>query len=403
MSNTTQKKPTIAIFTGPEGHLSLALAIKEKLEDRYTVALFEDRDSLFNLYMPFYQYFPAANSIPYSIITSATKRQKIKKMIQTIFHYRYKEKIETFLEEHQPDICISTYFMYNYNLVSLKKVASVPFFNIIPDPRTFNPIAISSDATSNLSFDSKTNKVIKNLEPESKAQETGWFVRNQFEVGIKNSQINTQTTYGTQSPSTRVQSEQEIKEVARKKMGLDTDLFTILITSGSEGTNMVLKLLPALFSEGGNVQVVVACGSNKKLFGLVNSFAKFLVQMKRSATVIPIGFTDKLDEYMRACDIVVGKAGPNTIFESVACKRPFFATTHIAGQEDGNLDLIREYAIGFVEEKPMRAQKLLKSIIKNPSQLDKFAKPLEKLASKNALSGEKLHTIIEAALASRVQ
>ncbi len=391
MSKNSPDKKTIAIFTAPQGHFSIAQAIKEKLQDDYKIVVFEDRDSLFDIYVPFYQFFPAANTIPFSIANSAAKRQKIKKMIQTVFYYRYKDKIEAFLEEHQPHVCISTHFIYNSNLITQKKVANIPFLNVITDPRTISPFIISSEATTNVCFDDDVAVVVKKLEPSTHTEVTGWFVREQFEKMLSVESDFKQPT------------EQKIKETARKKLNINPDLFTILITSGSEGTNMVLKLLPALFNEKKAVQVVVACGANKKLFSVVSSFEKILTQTNRPVSIIPIEFSNEIDTYMRASDIVVGKAGPNTIFESIACRRPFFAITHIAGQEDGNLDLIRELNIGFVEEKPMRAQKLLRSIIKNPAQLEVFKEPIEKLAAKNALAGKKLREIIAAALASQAQ
>lgn len=395
MSKKSPDKKTIAIFTAPQGHFSIAQAIQEKLQDNYNIVMFEDRDSLFDLYVPFYQFFPAANSIPFSLATSAAKRRKIKKMIETVFYYRYKEKIEAFLEEHRPDVCISTHFIYNANLVTQKRIAGTPFINVITDPRTISPFVISGEATTNVCFENTTEGVVKKFDPSAKTDVLGWFVREQFEKKVEMD--------GDMTPFTDQKAEQKVKQTSRKKLGLNPNLFTILIASGSEGTNMILKLLPALFSEKNPVQIVVACGSNKKLFGIVSSFQKLLTQTNRPATIIPIEFSTQMDMYMRASDIVVGKAGPNTIFESVACKRPFFAITHIAGQEDGNLDLIREYKIGFVEEKPRKAQKLLQSIIKNPDQLAVFSEPLAKLAAKNALAGTKLHALIAAALAAQAQ
>jgi UDP-N-acetylglucosamine:LPS N-acetylglucosamine transferase len=47
-------------------------------------------------------------------------------------------------------------------------------------------------------------------------------------------------------------------------------------------------------------------------------------------------------EVLSASDIVFGKAGPNFLFNVVACKKPFVAITHVGGQEDGNLDIIRK-------------------------------------------------------------
>jgi UDP-N-acetylglucosamine:LPS N-acetylglucosamine transferase len=86
---------------------------------------------------------------------------------------------------------------------------------------------------------------------------------------------------------------------------------------------------------------------------------------------------------MQASDLVIGKAGPNLLFETVATKTPFFAITHIAGQEDGNLDIIKEYKLGYVEENTIKANRLLGDIINHPEKLKKFLPHIEKLATYN--------------------
>ena len=92
---------------------------------------------------------------------------------------------------------------------------------------------------------------------------------------------------------------------------------------------------------------------------------------------------------------VRAKAGPNSLFESVATKTPYFAISHISGQEDGNLDIIKDYKLGFVEERSAKAVKLLKQTCNNPETLKQFDKSLETLAKYNKNSGKRLIELIE--------
>ena len=95
------------------------------------------------------------------------------------------------------------------------------------------------------------------------------------------------------------------------------------------------------------------------------------------------GYTENTHKYLQASDLVIGKAGPNLLFETVATQTPFFAISHIAGQEDGNLDIIKKYKLGFVEENPVKAIKLTRKIIRNPKILKRFQKPLQRLSEYN--------------------
>lgn len=44
-------------------------------------------------------------------------------------------------------------------------------------------------------------------------------------------------------------------------------------------------------------------------------------------------------EYMVAADILVTKAGPGTIAEAAAVGLPIMVTSHLPGQEAGNVDI----------------------------------------------------------------
>jgi UDP-N-acetylglucosamine:LPS N-acetylglucosamine transferase len=358
----------IALFTGPEGHLSIAQAIQATLEDKHQVSVFYDRHILFNLYTPIYQFFPGAHKIPFTI----SKIEKSKKFIENIFKTNYEEKISAFVDKNKPEILISTFYMYNPALNQISKEKNIPFINAVSDPKTISPILLSEQAI-NVTFDEESTDYCQEFDLDLDCRTLGWFVKPDFE------------------------KKYDLNKV-RKRIGLDADTFTLLISSGSEGTTMVMKLLPFLIQSDKPIQVIVACGSNKTLYKSVEAFTKMLSKIKTHTKIIPLSYVTNMQDYMQAADLVVGKAGPNSLFESVATQTPFFAITHIAGQEDGNLDIIEEYKLGYVEENPFKAQVLLQSILDDPSQLDDFKPHLAKMAQHNKQSAQKLRTLVTSLL-----
>ena len=130
--------------------------------------------------------------------------------------------------------------------------------------------------------------------------------------------------------------------------------------------------------------MVFICGKNKSLYKSLRLFQEIHKLSNGSNTTFIIrGYTENTHEYLQASDLVIGKAGPNLLFESVATHTPFLAISHIWGQEDGNLEIIKKYKLGFVEENPVKAINLTRKIIRNPKMLNWFQKPLEKLAEYN--------------------
>jgi UDP-N-acetylglucosamine:LPS N-acetylglucosamine transferase len=360
--------PTVAIFTGPEGHLSISQAAAAYLSTRYNVETFFHQDNLFSVYRPMYQLLPGANKLPFLLSQSDTLVNEIHR----IFKNRHHEKIQNFIEQHQPQVCLSTYFMFNASLTDQHQRGNCTFLNIIADPVTVHPLLISPQAN-NLVFDNTTADTCQGFVPDATYDPIGWLVRPDFQPVAAPHQV-------------------------RKELGLETDMFTILVTAGSEGTTLIMKILPALLSLARPTQIMAACGSNSHLYRSISVLQKVVERTPSASKVVPLHFRPDIHRYMQAADLIVGKAGPNSIFEAVATETPFMAITHIAGQEDGNLDLIKKYQLGFVEENPIRAVKLLQDIVKHPAQLEKFTPHIKKLAQYNRQAGEKLISHVETTL-----
>jgi len=51
-------------------------------------------------------------------------------------------------------------------------------------------------------------------------------------------------------------------------------------------------------------------------------------------------------EYMVAADVLVSKAGPGTIAEAAAVGLPIMVTSHLPGQEAGNVDIVLNGGFG---------------------------------------------------------
>ena len=65
---------------------------------------------------------------------------------------------------------------------------------------------------------------------------------------------------------------------------------------------------------------------------------------------------------MAATDIVMGKAGPNVLFEAGVLGKPFIATTYIPGQEKGNLEFIERHGLGWVALKMEQQRELIRRL-----------------------------------------
>ena len=106
-----------------------------------------------------------------------------------------------------------------------------------------------------------------------------------------------------------------------------------------------------------NSQLIVVTGNNRQL---LSKLVRLSEDFPGLFYLFP--YVNNMPQLLSASDIVVGKAGPNLLFESIFMERPFLATGCLPGQEEGNLEFIRRENIGWVEEDLEKAVKLIEEL-----------------------------------------
>ena len=109
----------------------------------------------------------------------------------------------------------------------------------------------------------------------------------------------------------------------RSKLGIDDGLPSVLVVGGGDGMGGIVEIAKALGIKLGSsgaspkYQLVVVCGNNE-------SAQKQLSNEKwgPGVNVSIKGFVNNMDEWMRASDALVTKAGPGTIAEASICGLP---------------------------------------------------------------------------------
>jgi len=129
------------------------------------------------------------------------------------------------------------------------------------------------------------------------------------------------------------------KLALRRRFGLEETRFTVLAMGGAAGVGNLLKQVRVLAWEPHQWQVVAVCGRNEKL-------RRRLARVRFATPTLILGFVDYMPELMRACDVVVTKAGPGAIAEALATGVPVLITGFLPGQESPNVDFVVEAGFG---------------------------------------------------------
>jgi 1,2-diacylglycerol 3-beta-galactosyltransferase len=133
----------------------------------------------------------------------------------------------------------------------------------------------------------------------------------------------------------------------RVRLGLAPDRFTILIVGGGEGMGPLQAITRALANAGLPVQLAVIAGRNEAL-------RKKLQAEQWRVPVRVAGFVENMPDWMQASDLVVTKAGPGTIMETLTAGRPLLLSGYLPGQEKGNVDFVVQTGVGAFCDTPAK-------------------------------------------------
>ena len=350
----------ILILSAPSGHTTLARAMQSFVEDIPGVSIrtidLVGRQPEWTLFRLMYRYSPFLMKIPFVL----TRNLRILEIIHHTNRRRYTEKLADILGAEDPDLVITTYHGYIPALDQVRGRFRFKYINPISDPVSLHPILFSHTADFNIGFDKACQDFGGRLNiPHERISPCGWFTARRF-------------------------FEKPPLAPLRQELGLQNQL-TLMVCAGSEGNQAVLALLPVLLlaRHPRRFQVIFITGHNPGLVAAIRRCTRLAARLNPDLPGITLlGFTDRMHEYIAASDVVIGKAGPNLIFESVAGCKPFIAITHISGNEDGNLGMIKANGLGWVAENPFTAGRLIKDIIADPGRLQPKREGLEQMAHK---------------------
>jgi UDP-N-acetylglucosamine:LPS N-acetylglucosamine transferase len=125
--------------------------------------------------------------------------------------------------------------------------------------------------------------------------------------------------------------------VARTALGLDAEKFTVFVNAGWEGGGNIPNIFRELVRGELDVQAIFLAGKNEALKSEAESIAgeaKFPIKV--------IGYSEEVEQLMRAANVMISKLGGLTTFEALSCRVPIIADaiTEPMPQEAGTLNLI---------------------------------------------------------------
>ncbi|MCH5353021.1 MAG: glycosyltransferase [Acutalibacter sp.] len=159
-----------------------------------------------------------------------------------------------------------------------------------------------------------------------------------------------------------------------REQELDPGLPTLLFMAGSFGVSNIISLYRELEATDVKMQIIVITGRNKKLY---EAFETELAAGSKLPTRL-VYFTNEVEKYMHASDLLVTKPGGLTVSEALACNLPMAVFDAIPGQEEDNADFLASHGMGIRLKKDGDFAAEISGLIKDKDQLLTMRKSCEK-------------------------
>lgn len=347
------KKIVILYSKTGGGHLSAAKSVVQALNTfcpkKFEVVLF---DPLPKEYAIAYERLGSDLQSIWGAGWHATNHEQVASLFSRASAAFSSPKITKFIQKNKPDLVISNHPLITDALLKIKKL----FPNIktaihVADPFSPHLVWFSNKECDLYLCPTKEvlEKAIQSGISKEKTQLVGWLVRDGFNTLGKN------------------------REEILKINGLNPQMKTVFIGGAGQGGGKLIETVTELLNLKGenNFQIILNTGVNKKIINQATSLS--------GVSLFP--YLKSPEYLMFASDVIIGKAGPNFMFECLAIDKPILANGCLPGQEEGNLEFIKKFKVGWVKEDPKTAAQLAIKLLQEPKLIEEKRKNIKTVSN----------------------
>lgn len=182
------------------------------------------------------------------------------------------------------------------------------------------------------------------------------------------------------------------KAALLEELGMKRDQLTILIMAGSFGVSNILQIYEDIVCLDLPFQIIVITGRNEKLF---QAFEDKIEECRLSPQMCCkhtrlVFFTNEVEKYMHASDLIITKPGGLTVSEALACNVPLAVFDAIPGQEEDNANFLMSHDMAVRIRKGDDCAGTISELLRNREKLEKMRQSCQSFdksqSSKNILS-----------------
>jgi UDP-N-acetylglucosamine:LPS N-acetylglucosamine transferase len=322
------------------GHKTMARVLESELKSTHEVQIIDvfakSKNPFEKNLSSIYSFLTKEGSWLWYLFIKFLRQKWFEKLTSRIFFLTSKKLIREILQEQKPDMVISTYYFLT-EVVS-KLDPKIQTWCVVSDLFSPEKVWFSDLNCKYLVFSDQSKQI---------GLESGITKKNLIQIPP----VILNPSLAAKKPITSNNSKQK----------------TILLLGGGEGLKNAFEITQMLL-EKPDYKVVVVCGRDQKMFNNLSLLAKNYSNLEI------FGFVNFIPELIQKSDLVVSKAGPNSVLEILSLSKPIFLCNYIWPQEKGILDYVVENKYGVYQAKPLELVDRIETFLAKPEQFN-FIKP----------------------------
>ncbi|MDO4938431.1 MAG: glycosyltransferase [Lachnospiraceae bacterium] len=165
---------------------------------------------------------------------------------------------------------------------------------------------------------------------------------------------------------------------AKEKLNIMSDKKHVIVMLGSMGGGPMLSITHHLIKTLGNrIYLTIICGSNRKLY------RDLKLAYGRKNNVRITKFIKDISLWMDSADAFVTKPGGISVTEAAAKKLPMILINTVGGCENGNLDYFVQKGGALSASNPKNAAEVCSNLLNDDGQRKRMAEALSEIAEQN--------------------
>ncbi len=188
----------------------------------------------------------------------------------------------------------------------------------------------------------------------------------------------------------------------RQKYNIDPNKFCIMIADGGYAGGKGKKFCKYIVKHAKQpLTVLFLAGTNQKAF---DKFTQLAAKLHNGVTLVPLKFSQDIYELYAASDLLVTKAGPNTLLDSLFVGTPVMVDHCPHPIERATRKLfVDHYGCGVSAFTPRKASKLINKYAADPSLLQPYRDNIARHIDKTLDGGEQIADLVYSKVQSKIE